>query len=413
MERTITIISALLLSGCLALFLMSCGEDSSTSPESTGYTVTGRVVDSAGEVVGGVTITLSGSNNTYSTTSAENGIYTFKNVEEGLYLVSCRKDGYSFSIPVGEITVDSVITIPTIVVKTVSLVPTPSDGAIDVSVDTSLSWQVNNPPAGDITYDVKLGISEASLTIVVSGITQLYYKPDKLDPLTTYYWQVIMYFNNEILESSIWRFTVEYDVRQAVFDQYGEPDYVYESQFDGTMYETWIYAREDINRAYEFCKSESGVWNVNRMYYADYLGYELYLPPTIIHTPVTDAPAGQKITISAEVTDYEEVVIVSLYYRIPGDEDFVSSRMPSEGDTFSGEIPQEMVTTTGVEYYIEAIDDGDYKTTNPNKGYYTVNVTEAAKVVVYGKTVVAPAPVFVHERFDEIDSLTPSSPFAP
>ena len=206
--------------------------------------------------------------------------------------------------------------------------------------------------------------------------------------------------------------------QKAVRDEYGEPDFKYDSQFAGYKYETWTYARKDINRAYEFRKTVggcggSGDWYLNRMYYADYLGYELYLPPTVKHTPVTETPAGQKIIISAEVTDDVEVITVSLYYRLPGDEDYISTRMRAEGNMFIGEIPQEIVTTAGVEYYIEAADDGDHKTTVPSKGSYTISVTQAAKTVVYGKAVVAPAPVFVPEGLDEFDSMTPSSPIAP
>ncbi len=210
----------------------------------------------------------------------------------------------------------------------------------------------------------------------------------------------------------------EGDKRKAVRDDYGEPDLIVPSEFAGMKIEVYVYARKDINRAYEFRKTVSscggsGKWYVYRMYYADYLGYELYLPPEIKHTPVESAPPGEKIIISAEVTDDEEVVSVTLYYRVAGDEEFLAVRMTaSENNIFSATIPAEVVITEGVEYYIEANDE-EHSSELPKKGVYTVAVSSKEKAVVYKPAETSAGiilPSSLHEPGEIFNNTSPVSP---
>ncbi|GAF69827.1 unnamed protein product, partial [marine sediment metagenome] len=210
----------------------------------------------------------------------------------------------------------------------------------------------------------------------------------------------------------------EGDKRKAVRDSYGEPDLIEESEFAGMKIELYVYARKDINRAYEFRKTVSscggsGQWYVYRMYFADYLGYALYLPPEIKHTPVESAPPGDKIIISAEVADDEEVVSVTLYYRVAGDEEFLSVRMTaSENNIFSATIPAEVVIVEGVEYYIEANDE-EHSSELPKKGVYVVAVSSKEKVVVYKPAETSAGiilPSSLHEPGEIFNDTSPVSP---
>jgi len=182
------------------------------------------------------------------------------------------------------------------------------------------------------------------------------------------------------------------DKRKVVTDELGPPDDIRRSEFAGMKSELYIYARKDINRTYEFRKTVggcggSGQWYVYRMYYTNYLfpDIELYLPPTIKHTPVESAPPGQEIEITAEVKDDEEVVSVTLYYRATGQEDFLSVRMTGgEEGMYTASIPAEAVTTAGVEYYIEAFDDGEHSSELPEDGVYSITVSSSEKAVARG-----------------------------
>jgi len=181
------------------------------------------------------------------------------------------------------------------------------------------------------------------------------------------------------------------DKRKVVKKEYGEPDFVQEYQFAGTKTEIYIYARKDINRTYELRKTVSGCggsgeWYIYRMYYTNYYDpyIELYLPPEITHTPIETAAVGERITVFAEIADDEEVVSVTLWYRIKTQEDFLSVRMTSgESTAYTGNIPGNIMTSDGVEYYIEAWDKA-HDALLPKNGYYTITTSSVAKGVTYG-----------------------------
>ncbi|HIP96038.1 MAG TPA: serine protease, partial [Anaerolineae bacterium] len=81
------------------------------------------------------------------------------------------------------------------------------------------------------------------------------------------------------------------------------------------------------------------------------------IPPTISHTPVTDAPPGLPLTLFADVTDNVGVQGVTLYYRHIGDTSYQSKAMvKTTGDRYSATIEGAFVTSPGIEYYIEATD---------------------------------------------------------
>lgn len=80
------------------------------------------------------------------------------------------------------------------------------------------------------------------------------------------------------------------------------------------------------------------------------------IPPTITHTAVTSASAGSDVSITATITDTNGIYSAILYYRVGSSGNYTQLTMSATGDVYSAAIPQESVTTAGVQYYIEAKD---------------------------------------------------------
>jgi len=183
------------------------------------------------------------------------------------------------------------------------------------------------------------------------------------------------------------------DKRKDVKKSYGEPDIIEKGGYGLYKYEIYVYARKDLNRVYDFRQSASGCggkgnYYIYMVYYADELGYELYMPPTITHTAVVSAPAGVDLNIIAQVTDDGDVSKVELFYRVLGQTDFSSAQMYSDTSTptyYKAEIPATAMTAAGVEYYLEAYDDEEYGIRLPETGTYSVTVTSSSKPVVIAK----------------------------
>ncbi|MDP2984305.1 MAG: hypothetical protein Q8O92_13375 [Candidatus Latescibacter sp.] len=182
----------------------------------------------------------------------------------------------------------------------------------------------------------------------------------------------------------------ESDMREATKAQLGEPDLVQSGGSGPYQYQVYVYARKDINRVYEYRKSAPGCggqgqWYVNQVYPADYLGYTLYTPPTIVHTTVKTGEPGKNLLISAKVTDDGQVVSVILFYRKPGATDYQPITMNPESDSSVAEIPADQVTTAGIQYYIEATDNGQHKSRLPVQDFYTVTIKEAGAARIIGQ----------------------------
>ncbi len=194
------------------------------------------------------------------------------------------------------------------------------------------------------------------------------------------------------------------DKRKSVVKDYGEPDKIITSSFGTYKNELYIYARSDINRAYEFQKSASGCggsgqWYVNRVFYTQDLPYYygidvvLYAPPQIKYTPIQSASPGEKLPVIAEVTDSDNLVVqVDLYYRTSGHEAFNKVTMLVNENKYSTNIQGESVTTDGIDYYIELsyyvefYDKTQILQMPENKGYYTISISENVEKRIEGPT---------------------------
>ena len=81
--------------------------------------------------------------------------------------------------------------------------------------------------------------------------------------------------------------------------------------------------------------------------------------PTVTHTPVVTAKAGQALTVSTEASDNIAVSAVTLYYRVKdngGAYIGVPMTYNATAKRYSATIPASAVTSAGVDYYIEARD---------------------------------------------------------
>jgi hypothetical protein len=87
--------------------------------------------------------------------------------------------------------------------------PNPANGAIDVSINTILSWTCSDPNEDPLTYDVYLG-TESPPPLVISNITNNFHNPGTLEYETTYYWMITAWDDSgDSNESPIWTFTTE------------------------------------------------------------------------------------------------------------------------------------------------------------------------------------------------------------
>ncbi|MFC1608249.1 hypothetical protein ACFL47_09785 [Candidatus Latescibacterota bacterium] len=182
----------------------------------------------------------------------------------------------------------------------------------------------------------------------------------------------------------------EKDMRASVVENYGEPDEKVKGGAGAYQYEHYVYQNKNINRVYVFYKSApgcggSGQWYIEYVYAAEYWGYELYEPPTIIHAPIVNAPVGKPINITAEITDDVQVTKADVFYRTTGTADSTAVAMSVSETVYSATLPASSITAAGIEYYIEAEDNAEHKTRLPTKGYFQVIVI-AGKAVVIGKT---------------------------
>jgi hypothetical protein len=81
-------------------------------------------------------------------------------------------------------------------------------------------------------------------------------------------------------------------------------------------------------------------------------------PPVITHTPIASGqPIGRDVNVAATVTDATGVASVTAYYRVSNTTDWTTLPLSKvAGDLYTAVIPASVVTTDGVDYYLEAVD---------------------------------------------------------
>lgn len=82
--------------------------------------------------------------------------------------------------------------------------PGPADGATEVELSPTLTWDTLNPEGG-CSHDVFFGTSPTPP--LVGGIVGFSYAPRKLEPNVTYYWRVAPYWDHRSINGPLWSFT--------------------------------------------------------------------------------------------------------------------------------------------------------------------------------------------------------------
>ena len=84
------------------------------------------------------------------------------------------------------------------------------------------------------------------------------------------------------------------------------------------------------------------------------------MAPSVYHSPVYTATTGNKVIISATVSDNIGVQNAKLYYRVKGTDEWKTADMAKTNSKYTASIPASAVTLDGVEYYIAAFDGVNY-----------------------------------------------------
>ncbi|MGF3555007.1 MAG: hypothetical protein ACQXXF_07065 [Thermoplasmatota archaeon] len=85
--------------------------------------------------------------------------------------------------------------------------PNPGNGAVNVNVNTILSWSCSDPDGDPLTFDVYFG-TDYPPALVSSNQTNKTYNPGKMNFSTHYYWRIIAWDNHNASTSApIWDFT--------------------------------------------------------------------------------------------------------------------------------------------------------------------------------------------------------------
>jgi len=121
-------------------------------------------------------------------------------------------------------------------------------------------------------------------------------------------------------------------------------------------------------------------------------------PPEITHEPVREALEGHGIDVHAAVTDDLSPVQAFLHYTHPGDPDFTTVEMEPHEGLYTATIPGTAVSTSILEYYIEAT-DGANTATDPAEDPQTAPHTIAVELY--------PTPVSLDEPEENVtDTVT-------
>ncbi len=107
------------------------------------------------------------------------------------------------------------------------------------------------------------------------------------------------------------------------------------------------------------------------------------LPPRIIHIPVTTQNVNQEFLIIAKILDDKPNINVCLNFRKGGDLKFIQEKMVRLRSFYQARIPSNLVTSDGIEYFIQAIDADSLRSRIPGKNTYCVSVRVPERELYY------------------------------
>lgn len=94
--------------------------------------------------------------------------------------------------------------------------PVPIDGATDVPVTQTLSWQGGDPDSALVTYTVAFGTSDPP-PIAASSLTDTQYHPGELEADTTYHWAITVTDGISVIVGPMWEFKTAAEQEYAVY----------------------------------------------------------------------------------------------------------------------------------------------------------------------------------------------------
>lgn len=100
------------------------------------------------------------------------------------------------------------------------------------------------------------------------------------------------------------------------------------------------------------------------------------MAPNIYHSPVRTAYTGQKLIISATITDNLQITSATLYYRTVGGE-WKNYKMYNNNSRYYGIVGAENLSLDGLEYYIDAFDGVTHTYNGTSTKPYLVTVKVA------------------------------------
>ncbi|UCF64740.1 MAG: VCBS repeat-containing protein, partial [bacterium] len=85
--------------------------------------------------------------------------------------------------------------------------------------------------------------------------------------------------------------------------------------------------------------------------------FTIGIPPTIVHVPTDTQRVDSAVAVSALINTSSILVEANLNYKQGGSVNYLKIPMQISGNQYIGEIPPEAVTSRGLTYFIEAIDE--------------------------------------------------------
>lgn len=159
--------------------------------------VKGRVVESETYTpIANAKVSSSPSTSTVFTDSL--GYYTVTQVNEGDYSFEARKDGYIAKFEAVHVNTGGTTEMVFELVKqqennlppTVPVLTTPSDNAMDQSLEVTLKWTCTDPEQDALTYKVTLRNDTSNNVVTYDNITTTSFTLTNLSYSAKYYWQV-------------------------------------------------------------------------------------------------------------------------------------------------------------------------------------------------------------------------------
>ncbi len=101
--------------------------------------------------------------------------------------------------------------------------PDPTDDSINISIETLLKWNCEDPDGDDLTYKIYFG-EEKTPPLAQSNYQNNEYNPEKLSPETTYYWKIIASDGYSQNISLIWNFTTRSKEQNTIPEKPTKPE---------------------------------------------------------------------------------------------------------------------------------------------------------------------------------------------